>query len=79
MFWKMCWFLWVVDLLLLVTLQLRFSIFDGHFPIFDGHFYNIIQTACQVIAANPANPGFFHIHIECGHYSGSILTNKGPH
>ena len=41
--------------------------------------HNIIQMACQIIAVDPANPGIFHIQIECDHYSGIIPTNKGSH
>lgn len=25
------------------------------------HLHKIIQVTCQVVVANPANPGFFHI------------------
>ena len=35
--------------------------------------------ACQVAAADFANLSFFHIQIECDHYSEIIPTNKGPH
>ena len=33
--------------------------------------------AGQGIEAEPANPGFFHIRTECGHYSGVAATDKG--
>ena len=44
-----------------------------------GWLHNIIHMACQIVAAHSTNLVIFHIQIECGHYLGTILTNKGPH